>query len=240
MPGPSEVIASSALIRRLAREPALAALVPGTVVGEVGASGLVGPDELFAYIGVHGDQIADPHEAAAFGSRDVLALERQQAGLTQSLALLVLPPVVVYLIVCGRLAAATRIRRYAALRLLGMRRGVTTRVAFAESAVAGIAGGALGLALFAVAHPVLASSGGLGFSWFAPAAGLGAVAVVAVLLVVCVAAGLVGAAASGAASPARCRPAGTRPPRPRARGCCCPSRSVSAARSFSCSLPRDR
>lgn len=193
LPGPHEVVASPALARRLSSDTALAALVPGRVIGTIDDAGLIGPNEFFAYIGMPPEGIAQPHAAAGFGSRDTLTLARQQTGLPESLALLVLPPVVVYLIVCARLAAATRVRRYAALRLLGMRRTTTLRIAFAESALSGAVGGVLGIGLFHAVHPVLAA-GALGFSWFPQSVGLGTGLVVTVVVVVTLVAGLVGAA----------------------------------------------
>ncbi|WP_175543768.1 FtsX-like permease family protein [Micromonospora pattaloongensis] len=194
LPNAGEVVVSPALAARLPHEPDLAVLVPGRVVGTVQPAGLLSPDELFAYVGVERDRMADAHNGASFGSRDSLALEKQQAGLTQSLALLVLPPVVIYLVVCGRLAAATRLRRYAALRLLGMRRGLVLRTAFLESSVAGLIGGFIGIVLFRLAHPALASSGLLGFSWYPDKSGFTPVSIGFLTVFVGIASGFVGAA----------------------------------------------
>jgi ABC-type lipoprotein release transport system permease subunit len=194
LPGPGELVVSPALAVRLLHEPELAPLVPGRVVGTIQPAGLLSPNELFAYVGVPRDGMADAHAGAAFGSRDNLALEKQQTGLTQSLALLVLPPVVIYLVVCGRLAAATRLRRYAALRLIGMRRGLVLRIAFLESAVSGLVGGLTGILLFRMAHPALASSGVLGFSWYPDKTGFSPAFIAFLTVVVSVISGFVGAA----------------------------------------------
>lgn len=194
LPGPGEVVASPALADALRSGALPMALVPGKVIGEIAPTGLVQSDELFAYVGVTADQVAGGGHAAGFGSYDSLALQKQQAGLTENLALLVLPPVIAYLIVCGRLAAGTRMRRYAALRLLGLRRRATLRLAFAESTLSGLTGAALGIVAFDLVHPVLASSGALGFSWFADQVGFGPVATCVLAVVVACVAGLVGAA----------------------------------------------
>ncbi|GII24095.1 FtsX-like permease family protein [Planosporangium mesophilum] len=194
LPGPGELVVSPALAARLSREPSLASLVPGRVIGTIRPAGLLGPDELFAYVGVPRTGMADAHPGAAFGTRDNLALAKQQTGLTQSLALLVLPPVVIYLMVCGRLAAATRLRRYAALRLIGMRRGLVLRIAFLESAFSGLIGGLIGILLFRLAHPALATSGILGFSWYPDKTGFGPPFIAFLTVVVGVVSGFVGAA----------------------------------------------
>ncbi len=194
LPGPGEVIASPALARLVRDGGIPAALVPGKLAGQVGPAALIEPDELFAYIGVAPGDLADGHAADRFGNRDDLALRRQQDGLAQSLALLVLPPVVAYLLVCGRLAAATRTRRYAALRLLGLRRGAVLRLAFLETALAGLVGAGLGVAAFSAVHPSVAGSGLLGFSWFAGPAAFGPWTIAALVIVTGLGAGLVAAA----------------------------------------------
>lgn len=194
LPDAGEVVVSPALATRLRNDPDLAVLVPGRVVGTIKPGGLLSPDELFAYVGVERDRMADAHEGASFGSRDNLALDKQQTGLTQSLALLVLPPVVVYLVVCGRLAAATRHRRYAALRLLGMRRRLVLRIAFLESALSGLVGGLIGILLFQLAHPALAASGLLGFSWYPDKTGFGLIPIGLLTVAVGIASGFLGAA----------------------------------------------
>lgn len=193
IPGPGEVVVSPALSRLLVNDPAVAALVPGRVTGLIGPQGLVSPEELFAYIRVDGDQLSDASSGAGFGSKDTLALETQQAGLTESLMLLLLPPVIVYLVVCGRLAATARLRRYAALRLVGLRRRQILSVAFVESAAAGMVGAGLGVLIFRLVHPVLAGSGLLGFSWYPSSADLTTGAVVGLMATVTMISGLVGA-----------------------------------------------
>ncbi|MDI1460417.1 hypothetical protein QEZ54_05505 [Catellatospora sp. KI3] len=193
LPQPGEIMVSPALARLLTTDRDLAELVPGRVVATIEAPGLLGPDELYAYVGTTKDAIGDPHQGLAFGSRDGFALEKQHAGLPQGLALLVLPPVALYLVVCGRLAATTRARRYAALRLLGLRRDRTLALAATEAAIAGGIGAVLGLAGFAVAQPVLAGSGVLGFTWYPERAAMGPVVSILVFIVVAAAAAALGA-----------------------------------------------
>ncbi|WP_162907156.1 FtsX-like permease family protein [Allorhizocola rhizosphaerae] len=166
LPGPGESVVSPQLSAALADDAALRQVVPGAVIGTIGPAGLLGPDELFAYIGVRRDDVGDLHQAIGWGSRDQFALDKQQAGLTEMLAMLVLPPVVIYLVICSRLAAATRARRYAALRLLGLRRSSALRLAAGEAALAGGVGAVLGIGLFQLVNPVIAGSGIIGFRWF--------------------------------------------------------------------------
>jgi hypothetical protein len=166
LPGPGEAVVSPALAARLGSDTNLRDLIPGRLIGTIGPPGLLGPDELFAYVGVTEADAGGLTGASGWGSRDDLLLQRQHEGLPQGLALLILPPVVVYLVVCSRLAAATRARRYASLRLLGLRRGATLRLAAGEAAVAGGLGAILGLVAFDLVHPLLADSGVLGFRWY--------------------------------------------------------------------------
>ncbi|MEV4269394.1 FtsX-like permease family protein [Micromonospora aurantiaca (nom. illeg.)] len=194
LPGPAEVVASPALAAALRSDPELRTVVPGHVIGEIKPSGLVDQHELFAYVGVAVDEVTEPHDGVGFGTYDTLTLKKQQTGLTQSLALLVLPPVVAYLVVCGRLASATRARRYSALRLIGVRSDTALRLAFVESAILGIAGALLGILLFELLHPLLAESNALGFTWFAQNARFGPVATTLLVIAVGVTAGLVGSA----------------------------------------------
>lgn len=184
-PSPGEAVVSPALAERMEVEPALDRLVDAEVVGTIAPVGLLGPDELYAYIGVAAEDLADLHAGGGWGNPDPYALESQQAGLSQGLALLILPAAGIYLMVCGRLASATRARRYAALRLLGLRRSAILRIAAVENGIAGGLGGLLGVGLFTLMYPILAGSGWLGFTWFPETGQLGVVP--AGLLVVVVA-----------------------------------------------------
>lgn len=187
-------MASPAAARLLAAEPDLAARVPGRVVAEIAPAGLLDPDELFAYVGVSADQLRDGSEASGFGVsfQDDIVRELFD-GVARELAVLVLAPAAIYLIVCGRLAAATRARRYAALRLLGMRRRAVLKVASAEAAIAGGLGGLLGVLLYSLLSPLLARSHALGFTWFPDVSALDVLGTTVVVLVTVVLSAAVGA-----------------------------------------------
>jgi hypothetical protein len=217
LPAAGEVVASPALARRLRDGSIPAAMVPGRIVGEISSDGLIEPGELFAYVGVTADSLGDGHPAGSFGSYDALTMARQQDGLTRNLALLVLPPVAAYLVICGRLSMATRLRRYAALRLLGMRRNAVLRLAFAESTVPGIAGALAGVALSGPVSSAIAGHEWLGFSWYAGRTRFGPAAIVCTVALVTVVAGLVGAAGvwRGLQRPLSTRVSGTTEPNPR-------------------------
>lgn len=193
-PAPGEIVASPAAARLLATEPELAARVPGRVVAEIAPAGLLDPDELFAYVGVPADQLRDGSEASGFsvGFQDDMVRELFD-GVARELAVLVLAPAAIYLIVCGRLAAATRARRYAALRLLGMRRGAVLKVAAAEAAIAGGLGGLLGVLLYSLLSPPLARGNALGFTWFPEVSALDPLGTTVIVLVTAILSGAVGA-----------------------------------------------
>jgi hypothetical protein len=175
-------------------QTSLSTVKPAVWLGGHCQAGLLGPDEWYAYVGVEEDELVDTSAASGWGVPVRFALERQHSGLAPILAIVVLPPVLVYLVTCARLSARTRERRYAELRLLGMRRAQTARVAMAETAVIGAVGAASGLAAYQVVMPWLASSGLLGFTWDAGSAPAGIGTMAWIWLVAVVGCGLLGAA----------------------------------------------
>ena len=171
LPRPGEVYVSPALHEQLRREPGLSGLLPGVEKGLIGAAGLTGPDELYAYVGATRSQLgAEARALKGFGkdyppSRvvDPSTLE----ALRFTLATLVLLPLAVFLSVCARLSAASRNRRLAALRLLGMSAKGTQRVNAAETVMAALLGAALGLGEFWLLNQVVARTGLPGLKWYA-------------------------------------------------------------------------
>ncbi|MFJ7022407.1 FtsX-like permease family protein [Streptomyces sp. NPDC101117] len=171
LPRPGEVYVSPALHEQLRREPGLSGLLPGVEKGLIGAAGLTGPDELYSYVGATRSQLgAEARALKGFGkdyppSRvvDPSTLE----ALRFTLATLVLLPLAVFLSVCARLSAASRNRRLAALRLLGMSAKGTQRVNAAETVMAALLGAALGLGEFWLLNQVVARTGLPGLKWYA-------------------------------------------------------------------------
>ncbi|WCH90730.1 ABC transporter permease [Streptomyces moderatus] len=171
LPGPGEVYVSPALHDQLRREPGLRGLLPGTEKGLIGAAGLTDPDELYAYVGTTRDQLGDSARALKSFGQDyppTWAVDPSTLEILRfTLATLVLLPLGVFLSVCARLSAASRNRRLAALRLLGLSAKGTQRVNAAETVVAALLGAALGLAEFWLLNQVVARTGLPGLKWYA-------------------------------------------------------------------------
>ncbi|GAA3554867.1 FtsX-like permease family protein [Amycolatopsis ultiminotia] len=158
LPAPGEVVLSPALAELL-RSPEGELLRPRfsqRVIGTIGDAGLTGPNELFFYTG--SDSVAGQPDAAAvsrFGG------EIHRRGLSSLELLLVvvgattcLVPVFVFVVASTRLAAASRDRRLAALRLVGADRGQVRRIAAGEALLGSLTGLVIGAALFLVVRVV--------------------------------------------------------------------------------------
>ena len=173
LPAPGEAVVSPALARELARRPSLRRTFPYATAGLIAPEGLLSPDELFAYVGSRRDELpGGGHRLGRFGvpwHPDYPHVELATGDLRLvELAFLGLAgvPLAVYFAVCARLSAASRDRRLAALRLLGMSAKQTRRVNAVESVVASAAGSLLGLAAFSASQGGLARSGVAGIVWF--------------------------------------------------------------------------
>lgn len=171
LPGPGEVYVSPALHDQLQREPGLGGLLPGTEKGLIGAAGLTDPNELYAYIGTTRAHLGgDARALKSFGSEypPTWAVDPSTLEILRfTLATLVLLPLAVFLSVCAKLSAASRNRRLAALRLLGLSAKGTQRVNAAETVVAALLGAALGLAEFWLLNQIVARTGLPGLKWYA-------------------------------------------------------------------------
>lgn len=167
-PKPGDVFVSPRAQQLLLDHPELAARVPGRVVGTIQSEGLLGPDELYAYVGTSEAELDGGSAASSFGNATPDAsVAEQLGGVSYELMLLVFVPAFIFLVVCGRLAARTRAQRYAALRLLGVRQKRIVGIAATEAAVAGGAGAIVGVLSFNALNGTLAGSQALGFSWYA-------------------------------------------------------------------------
>ncbi|CCH29643.1 FtsX-like permease family protein [Actinosynnema sp. NPDC047251] len=147
LPGPGEVLLSPALAALVREVPAerLGRRFPGAVVGEVGGAALRFPDELVAIVGhPHGTVAGTPR-------RDLVGAHRPDAADVGMLSLLSKVGLVVLVVPClvlvasaGRLTAARRARRLAALRVAGATPGQALRLTAVEAAVGAVPGSVLG------------------------------------------------------------------------------------------------
>ncbi|MER6422384.1 FtsX-like permease family protein [Streptomyces sp. NPDC001137] len=188
LPGPGEVFVSPRLHDLLRSEPPLKGLLPGLEKGLIGKSGLTDPDELYAYVGTTRDKVAhdsDTGTLKSFGYSYAATPAVDPSTLTNlrfALATLVLLPLAVFLSVCARLSAATRNRRLASLRLLGLSTKGTQRVNAAETVVAALLGAVLGLGEYWVLNQVMSRTGLPALRWY-PADGALSWSTVAVCLI---------------------------------------------------------
>jgi FtsX-like permease family len=188
MPAPGDVWVSPALAGLLRELPAdrLAARVPGPPTGEIGATGLVSPDELVAVVGGAGS-LPGAVPVAAFapdpGAFTELETYRQ---LTYVAVVLLAFPVLSLLGSSARLSAARRTERLATLRLLGASTAQVTAAAVTEVVAVAAVAAIAGIALEWLVAPLLAGIPLAGSGWFAddlrPSLPVAAVTVAAVTL----------------------------------------------------------
>ncbi|WP_326766959.1 ABC transporter permease [Streptomyces sp. NBC_01591] len=203
VPRPGVVFVSPRLQEVLDREPGLSGLLPGKVHGLIGPEGLGHPNELFAYIGMRPDQLPEGTSVAGFGKRyaDSPAVEPSTLDILRfTLAGVVLLPLAVFLSVCARLSAATRLRRLAALRLLGLSIKGIQRVNAAETVVAALLGAVLGLAEYWAVNQLVARVGLPGLKWYVDDGALTATTMAVCLIGCPVLAWFVGRAGAGRAA----------------------------------------
>jgi len=188
LPSPGEVFVSPAVRDLLRSAPAAKALLPGHEAGVIGPSGLAHPDELYAYVGTDRAELArEGRTLKGFGYGYASFPAVEPSTLTDvrfALATLVLLPLGIFLSVCARLSAASRMRRLAALRLLGLSIKGTQRVNAAETVVAAVLGAVLGLGEYWLLNQVMSRAGLPGLRWY-PGDGALSVTTIAVCLVGC-------------------------------------------------------
>jgi hypothetical protein len=166
LPGPGEVAASPAMRRLLSSTPddQLDDRYPGRVTATIGDAGLAHPDQLVALIGRTPDQLGAVNSRSVQEVRGFGSLPSGYAfylGLRVFLlvgAVLLLVPVVVFIVMATRVAAAQREQRLAAIRLAGATRLQAAVVAAVETGLAAAAGSALGWAGYEVGRRVLAAN----------------------------------------------------------------------------------
>ncbi|MFF1518837.1 FtsX-like permease family protein [Streptomyces sp. NPDC058305] len=170
LPRPGEVFVSPRVKALLREEPALKGLLPGREGGVIGAAGLTGPDELYAYVGTTRAQLGGTGRVLTgfgYGYAPIPAVDPSTLTILRfALATIVLLPLGVFLSVCARLSAASRTRRLAALRLLGLSVRGTQRVNAAETVIASLLGAVLGLAEYVVLNQVMSRTGLPELRWY--------------------------------------------------------------------------
>ena len=173
LPGPGQYYASPALAALLRTVPAdqLGDRFPGKLAGTIGDAALTGPGELVVYVGYTPAALK-----AVTGTQLVTAIStaRPSAVFTPFFrwaflagAAAVLFPVLILVSTATRLAAARREERLAALRLVGAAPPDIRVIAAVEGVVTALAGTVLGMGVFALVQPALATAAPIGTEYFA-------------------------------------------------------------------------
>lgn len=152
LPGPGEVAVSPAMRRLLETEPddELDDRYPGRVTATIGDQGLAHPDQLVALIGRTPDQLGEVTSMSLYRVRGFGSLPSGYGfyvGIRVLLlmgAVLLLVPVIIFIVMATRVAAAHREQRLAAIRLVGATRRQVAVVAAVETGLGAAAGTALG------------------------------------------------------------------------------------------------
>jgi hypothetical protein len=166
LPEPGEVAASPALRRLLESTPddQLADRYPGRVTATIGDAGLAHRDELVAIVGRTPDQLRDVQSESLHTVRGFDSLPSGYAfALVVRVLLLVgavllVVPVVIFIVMATRVAAAQREQRIAAIRLAGATRMQAAVVAGVETGLAAAVGSAVGWVGYEVGRRVLAAT----------------------------------------------------------------------------------
>ena len=172
LPGPGQYFASpalAALLRTVPRDE-LGARYPGTLAGTIGDRALSGPDELVIFIGYRSAQLAAlpntmrvDHIAAAPGKQVWSSYFRDAFAVG---VLAVLFPILILIGTATRLSAARREERFAAMRLVGATPVQTGVIASVDAIVSALLGVLLGIGVFALVQPALASAALIGTRYF--------------------------------------------------------------------------
>jgi hypothetical protein len=166
LPGPGEMAVSPAMQRLLERTPddRLDDRFPGRIVATIGDAGLASPDEEVALIGRTPEQLGAVRsdELETVRGFDVLPADYAfLVGLRFLLGVvtaLLLVPVVVFIVMATRVAAAHRQQRLAALRLAGATRRQTATIAAVETGLAAAAGSVLGYLGYEIGRRLVAAT----------------------------------------------------------------------------------
>ena len=166
LPGPGEVAVSPAMRRLLESTPddQLDDRYPGRVTATIGDEGLAHPDQLVALIGRTPDQLGEVTSGSLYRVRGFGSLPSGYAfyqGIRVLLllgAVLLLVPVIIFIVMATRVAAAHREQRLAAIRLVGATRLQAAVVAAVETGLGAVAGTALGWAGYEAGRRIVAAT----------------------------------------------------------------------------------
>jgi hypothetical protein len=166
LPGPGEVAVSPAMRRLLASTPddELDDRYPGRVAATIGDEGLAHPEQLVALIGRTPDQLGEVTSMSLYEVRGFGSLPSGYAfyqGIRVLLllgAVLLLVPVIIFIVMATRVAAAHREQRLAAIRLAGATRLQAAVVAAVETGLGAVTGAALGWAGYEAGRRILAAT----------------------------------------------------------------------------------
>jgi hypothetical protein len=153
--------ALAALIRSVPRDQ-LGDRFPGRLAGSIGPDALSGPDELVVYVGERAAVMrASPSTVrvtsiTTTSGRQIWSPYFRDAFIIGAVALLF--PILILIGTATRLAAARREERFAALRLAGATSGQIGLIAAVDAAVSASLGAVIGIGLFLLLQPLLASS----------------------------------------------------------------------------------
>jgi hypothetical protein len=137
---------------------------PGRITATIGDEGLEHPDQRVALIGRTPDQLGEVTSRSLYRVRGFGSLPSGYAfyqGIRVLLllgAVLLLVPVVIFIVMATRVAAASREQRLAAIRLVGATRLQAAVVAAVETGLGAVAGTALGWAGYEVGRRVVAAT----------------------------------------------------------------------------------
>ena len=203
LPTAGQYYASPAMARLLAHTPPdqLAQRYPGRLIGIIGDSALASPDTLLIIVGQNPQQLATVPGAVAVRSIET-APTRHSFTTFQHVALGIaaaglLVPILVFVAMATRIAAARREQRLAAMRLVGATMRQIAVLASVEAALAGLLGTLAAASLFYLLRPALARIPLTGQSWFTSDLTLHPVTLAVVMLAVPLAAAATAVAALG-------------------------------------------
>ena len=164
LPASGQYYASPALAALISAVPAdeLGDRFPGRLIGTIGHQALTGPDELVIYIGRAPSTLATlpattlVSKIATAPGRQIWTHYFRDAFVAGAIAFLF--PILILVGTATRLAAARREERYAALRLIGATTRQISVISSVDAVISALLGAALGILIFLLLQPWLAST----------------------------------------------------------------------------------
>ena len=164
LPASGQYYASPALAALIRSVPAdeLGDRFPGRLAGPIGPKALTGPDELVIYVGYAPAKLAGlpattvVDQIATAPGQQIWSSYFRDAFVVGAIAFLF--PILILVGTATRLAAARREERYAALRLVGATTRQISIISSVDAIVSALAGAILGIGIFTLLQPALAST----------------------------------------------------------------------------------